>query len=229
MNDGNTALPVSPVTKEEAMSLSSMFAKAAEMMVQASSLPSQLAQVQFELDRLRNDYAAKTTHAEQLDQSLREMREQRDTAENEVASLKRELGTTIADAQAKANRIEDDTQTIDRLRSELLQVRKDRDDALMHSLELEDQVKVWKTRADQGRAQLAKLQDLFKPDPEPEPVKVEPAPTPDTEWHSAFPSSEPEPFQGLPPSASPPPVQSAGEPEVHPGHSNPSNWSPTSY
>lgn len=202
MNDGNTALPVSPVSKEEAMSLSSMFSRAADMIVQASSLPAEIERLQGELNTVKAGYESKSLHAQELDAQLADMRQQRNAAEERARIAEAEASRLAQVEKDNLSLIETHVRAENALREELAQTRRDRDDALMASMQHEDD-------AAKAHKALKDIQDrvsaLF-PTPKPEPTPTKPEPDgidrtaePAT-WAEPSPS---EPFQGLPPSASP--------------------------
>lgn len=196
-NDGNTALPVSPVTKEDAMNISAMLSKMANAVVAASTMPQTIEQLEQELSSLRQRFESAQQHGQELDNALREMREQRDRAEQELSQTK-----ARNDALAETNRQLTgegilQRNEIDRLDEDVRNLKRELENAQLAAMQAEDE-------RDQARKALhdirervsAMFPEPIKPEPEPVPAPANP-PTTSEGWDH-LPPAEPEPTPDVP-------------------------------
>lgn len=175
MSDGTTGFQVAPT--EEAMKLSKALQFAADAITNHSSMRQELDSLRSEIARVRSDLDASHTHSQELDQTIHELRQQRDEARDQAHTLERDLGWRSHDLDNAQRTISEQQTQIGSLTDVLTSAKKDRDEYGMKMMELEEQVTSWKARAEQARARLADMASLFKVD-EPEPPEAEPEPTP---------------------------------------------------
>lgn len=176
MSDGTTGFQVAPT--EEAMKLSKALQFAADAITNHSGMRQELESLRSEIARVRSDLDASHTHSQELDQTIHELRQQRDEARGQASTLERDLGWRSHDLDNAQRTISEQQTQIGSLTDALTSAKKDRDEYGMKMMALEDQVETWKGRAEQARAKLADMASLFKVD-EPEPPKApEPEPTP---------------------------------------------------
>lgn len=159
------AIQVSP-TEDDAVNLSKMFSRAAEAIVQASSLPKQVSDLQAQVSDLQSKLDAAQTHSQELDRTLAETRDQRDQARQELASARQAHADHVAGLNTQLNHANDvinqqegtiasRNREIDAVTAERNDARKERDDHGLHAMEVEDQLKA-------AQAKLASIQDHFK-------------------------------------------------------------------
>lgn len=207
MTDGNTGIQVAPVSKEDVMSLQGMFSKLSQVLVNASDLPERVNALQSQVQSLSQDLQNKTIHSEELERTLHEVREQRDQARNEAHALSQDLGSVRQDLERMQRQIDSLQHDKETLQHALDNARKDRDEYGMKNLELEEQVKTWQSRAEEGRKRLQDMLSLFQHDES----KPEPAPVPPTQQTDTSPSTSGGPSE--PPAPSP---SYAPEPQQEP-------------
>ncbi len=167
MNDGNTA-PLSPVTEDEMSHVRQVFEKAANAIVQASDLAVKVAELSKVVDALKAEVENVRKQSQWLDEQLTRVRTERDEANAKLHSQSFEL----TEAHAKANDMvrihENDTRTIETMRSEINTLRMDRDNASYAHLEASEAL----TKAN---AKLDKLKEALGI-VDPVPTKVDPQP-----------------------------------------------------
>lgn len=165
--DGNTAIPVSPT--EESMKLADIFRKAADAVVAASSMPETIARLTRQVESLQAELDQRNQHAQELDQTIHELREQRDGFKHDLHIALTDRDIAFKDRDVHQQRVYDLESEGAALQRERDIARFERDDAQLRVMELEDEVQRWKTRAEEGRKRIADLQSLFAPEPEPTP------------------------------------------------------------
>lgn len=89
MSDGTTAIQVSP-TEDDAMKLAEIFNRAANAIVNASTLPAQVAALTARVQELQDQLSQSQLHASELDATIHELRQQRDAAREERAAVARD-------------------------------------------------------------------------------------------------------------------------------------------
>lgn len=174
MSDGTTGFQVAPT--EEAMKLSKALQFAADAITNHSSMRQELESLRFEIARVRSDLDASHTHSQELDQTIHELRQQRDEARKNAEACTRQIDNFSWELNHANRTISEQQNQISSLSDALASVKKDRDDYGMQMMALEDQVTQWKGKAEAARAKLADMASLFKVD-EPEPPKAEPEAT----------------------------------------------------
>lgn len=139
--------------------------KIAEALVAATELPKQMEQIKFDMASLADDLSRTKTKNIELDTMLNDTRRQRDEAEQALSQAKSELSTVSAKASSHEETIHNYHELEDRLRSELEQAKKDRDDYGLKHMAAED-------RANEAEAKLKKLREaLGMPEAKPEDPK----------------------------------------------------------
>jgi len=230
MSDGNMGNQVTPSTMEDAMGLSAIFQRAAKAIVDASEYPKVISDLQAQVDKLRQELETKSLHANQLDQLLGEARIDRDIWHQEASqALDRihELEGVVEKDKIELDQLRNE---LEATKEELVATRKERDDYGMRLLAAEDQVTIWKSRAEESRKRLQDTLNLLAPDPEPEPVPepvdypaLNPAPEP-VDLPQFITKNEPASEVSAEPSAPEPAMQSEAPPaewvsEWQPGYS----------
>jgi predicted nuclease with TOPRIM domain len=189
MSDGPMAIPVSP-TEDEAMNLSLIFSKAANALVNASTMPKTIEDLTRKVESLQEQLNTKSLHAEQLDKSLADMRSERDQVKYDLRTLGADydvIGVTLNRAQdlnekfqARVDTLEsvvrERNETIDKLRSE-------RDDNGYHVMELQEKL-------DNVERKFSELFGLVKPQ---EPKTPEPPAPSMPELQAAVQEPRPQP------------------------------------
>lgn len=175
MTDGNTGFHVAPVAEDEAMNLASMFRKAADAVVQASTFPKQVAELEARVQQLSDELNRKSVHAEELDRSLHEVREQRDQARQTRDEYSYNIDTLRRQIDDNSRTLHEQQTKLDTMSHDLDTTKAERDSYGLRAMQLEDEVTAWKAKADEGRRKLNDMLSLFRPD-EPEPVVEAPKP-----------------------------------------------------
>lgn len=173
MSDGPTGIQVAPVTEDEAMASANMFQRAAQAIIGMPALQKQVAELSNAHFNLQRDFEAKVSHATMLDDQLRDMRTQRNEAEAKAIQRQAEIDRLSRMVDALQRDLGHLNAVHGEAVSALRQSRSDHDNAELRAMELEDEVKTWKSRAEQGRAKLNDMLSLFKAD---EPKAPEPIP-----------------------------------------------------
>jgi len=91
-----TAFPVSPTEADMSM-FSAFLSRAAQAIVDSSTMPKTISDLTLRLEAMQHQLEAKVLHAEQLDQSLSEVRAQREQALAELNGLESQFDWTKAD------------------------------------------------------------------------------------------------------------------------------------
>lgn len=140
------AIQVSPITEGEMNTLKSLFARFADTIVAASTMQDKIDQMQFQLDSLTRDAEFLRTRNRELDESVQEVRRQRDQALADVA-------TRDARIKELESNVSYDSVTVDALRrdvsglgDELASVKRDRDEWMQLTKDYEQkntQAKEW--------------------------------------------------------------------------------------
>lgn len=180
MNDGNTAIQVSPIVQgafnvEDPMSVRSFFEQIANTVVDASELSKEVARLRAQLQELAAQIESVRNANFHMDQEISELREQRDNLRRDSA----EKGTRIGQLELEARNYEARTESLLR---QLEQAASERDqylanyrceksaleDAQMKAMELEDAnkdmeetLKGWEQRATASETKLAALKEVF--------------------------------------------------------------------
>lgn len=147
MSEGTTAFPVSPFNPEDAMSVQSFMASIADTIVQASQLAKTVKELRWQLDALKDDVDKYHAENVRMDKEIIELRDQRNSARADNENL-RETLRRVSDERDSLQR---DKETLsgsydalasrnDSLCADLAQARKERDDAQMKVMELEDRL-----------------------------------------------------------------------------------------
>ncbi|MDE2106330.1 MAG: hypothetical protein KGL39_54425, partial [Patescibacteria group bacterium] len=89
MSDGTTGFQVAPT--EEAMKLSKALQFAADAITNHSSMRQELDSLRSEIARVRSDLDASHTHSQELDQTIHELRQQRDEARQNAEAGNRQI------------------------------------------------------------------------------------------------------------------------------------------
>lgn len=122
MTDGTTAT-LSPVQENEMNQAKSIFERMAEAVVQASTLVPQIAQLQADLNSLKNDLEATRRRNNELDEFLSNVRGQRDQAIGELNDTKAKL-TQASSEYDRVNALNgDQAKELEYVRSELAKAR----------------------------------------------------------------------------------------------------------
>lgn len=186
-----TAFPVSP-TEADMTLFSQWLAKAAQAIVDSSTMPKTISDLTQRLEAMQADLDRKSLHATELDTQLNEMRQQRDEARANVTTLtqesdfiRRDYERVSIDRDRLRALSEDRQRLLDTQASELRNAQTARDDAEFHALELQEKL-------DGLKAQMKGFFGLAEPTPEPKPespvIVPEPNPIPDN------PPPAPEPY-----------------------------------
>lgn len=179
MSDGTTGFQVAP-TEDEAMKISDMFTKAANAIVAASTLPQEIQRLRDDVARLTNQLQDSKLHSDALEQTIVELRQQRDEANSRAENYKFDLETTkrtLDNTQAGMDVLRGDVDTIS---GQLANVKRERDDYGLQVMELEEKFAKSEARLGEIKDRMKQVFGLHEPEPpkaEPEPV---PAPVVDT-------------------------------------------------
>lgn len=180
MNDGNTAIQVSPVVQaafnvEDPMSVRSFFEQIANTVVDASELSKEVARLRAQLQELAAQIESVRNANFHMDQEISELREQRDNLRRDSA----EKGTRIGQLELEARNYEARTESLarqleqaeqerDRYRTSYNTATHENDDAQMKVMEMEETVKAmeetlrgWEQRATNCETKLATLKEVF--------------------------------------------------------------------
>ena len=130
MENGNTAVSISPVPSEEDMNkVRSIFEQGLNSIIGIAQISKDVATLRDELTSLKNDLDYVRGRNRELDQALAEVRSQRDTAMSERDNARAEIDTgrrALTEALAIVENLKHDLETT---RNELNHVRTDRDQA----------------------------------------------------------------------------------------------------
>ena len=180
MTDRPTGIQVAP-TEDEMNSVQDILKRAISAVVGMSQLQadvdmlrSTVSGLQADADRLRN-------HNESLDEALHQSRMTRNELTSKLAQVETDLRNVSVERDDARKQRDIANAKVDNLAFDLDTTKRERDDALIHVMELEDELKAANAKLDEARA-------LFAP----EPVKsTEPAPAPEAPkvWE------EPEPVE----------------------------------
>lgn len=209
MTDGPTGIPVAPESMEDA-TMAKLFRRAAQAIVDASEYPNIVKDLQGQVEALRSELDRKSTHASQLDQSLAEVRQERDSLRTDNNYLKGELEVAGRTQEMNVRSIHELEAKLQSTEQALDHAKTERDDYGMKLLHAEEQVADWKDKATKARDRLNDILGMFK-EPEPE-AKAEPAVNPSSSTGSVNEASST--LESLPDAGpSPAPVQ---EPTTEP-------------
>lgn len=212
MTDGTTGFQVAPITEDEMGKVHDILRRAADAIVGMSqlkhdvdALSTQVRQLSDDCERLRKANAG-------LEESLYQARNHRQELESRLAEAEQAKATAQREAQdwqAKANTSDAAYQSAV---SELDRTRKDRDDAELEAMSLEDQLKSANAMLDKMRGHVENITSLLRvpepapapptsgsvvqqpaeavnPTPAPEPTPTEPAPAPvsdEVDWQRPY-------------------------------------------
>lgn len=199
-NDGTTAIQVSPT--EDATMTANFLRKIAEAVVNASTMPDQIKDLQSQIEVLKTTLERAQTHSQELDNSLREMREQRDQARRERDEAESKCTFVVKDCERLTNERDSANRDVEHYKLRLGEIRKERDDAEYRALEANDKLDTANAKLKEIEDRVASVFGLHKPTPEPvkeavsipEPIVPPLAPEPYPDYHApaqADPSSPP--------------------------------------
>lgn len=215
MTDGPTGIPVAPESMEDA-TMAKLFRRAAQAIVDASEYPNIVKDLQGQVEALRSELDRKSTHASQLDQSLAEVRQERDGLKSKVSDLEGQTarqGEALSHSEITIQSLQDKLHSTEQA---LDHAKTERDDYGMKLLHAEEQVADWKDKANQARDRLNEILGMFKesepeltfiagpdnevvkatdiPPAEPSPAPVqEPTPEPEKPWWVEDKAADPTP------------------------------------
>ena len=187
MTDGSTGIQVAP-TEDEMNSVHDILKRAISAVVGMSQLQadvdmlrSTVSGLQADADRLRN-------HNESLDEALHQSRMTRNDLTTKLAQVEMDLRNVYVERDDARAQRDIANAKVDNLAFDLNTTKLERDDGLIHVMELEDELKAANAKLDAAKALFApepvKPTEPLAPaaheapkvweDPEPEPVVVEP-------------------------------------------------------
>lgn len=173
MDNGNTAVSISPVPSEDEMSgIRQIFERAANAIVQASELARQVTDLQAKFDKLNGDMEYILSRNQELITSLNEVRGQRDTAMRERDEANNQIhsqGNTITQLQ-ETNTYQ--AGVINDLRAKLEAMTNDRDIALDEWHKADEAKALAEGKLADIEAHMAKAFGLARPEPTHTPVNV---------------------------------------------------------
>lgn len=180
------AIQVSPA--EDVMALSSMFSRAAQAIVDASTLPGQIAELQAQLADMRDQFVQAQLHSVELDHTLAEARAERDTARAERDQAVRDLDyareSWVVEAERLNGLVRDQENVIETLRRDKEWAIGERDGVREDLNREEQRTHALSDDLSAARAKLAKIEDHFRSvfgiTPAPE---VQAEPTPEWPWN----------------------------------------------
>ena len=130
---------------DDANAVSRFFQNIADKVVLASSLAKEVEELQIAVGQLRKDVELFRESNARLDEEVSRLRQERNDLANENSRLKAELEKSTSDHETTTRRYEASEGSLrywrneyDMLTESLGNTKRDRDDALMHVMELED-------------------------------------------------------------------------------------------
>jgi FtsZ-binding cell division protein ZapB len=160
------AAQVIPITQErtfmtnfnpdDATAVSSFFQSLADKVVLASTLPAKVAELSAVVDKLKSDVEAYREHNARMDEEITNLRRERATLQDENASLRSQLTSEQSDHSMAQTRWSQACSERDRWHNDYIalsldilnagndheEVKRERDDAQMKIMELEDQLRI---------------------------------------------------------------------------------------
>lgn len=207
MTDGTTGFPVAPITEDEMGKVHDILRRAADAIVGMSQLKADVDHLSAQVRQLSDDCERLRKANAGLEESLYQSRNQRQQLEEQLASAHRESN----DWQDKANKAESNFATLKGTHDDLVvsldMTRKQRDDAELKVMELEDKLKAQGQMLDKIKAVHAEIVGAMQP---PQPA-ANPAPPPSgpvvqqTTEASTPPAPEPQPTSTQPEDTQPAP------------------------
>jgi hypothetical protein len=179
MSNGTTGFQVAPIAEDEAMKLSTMFSRAADAIVAASTMPQKINDLTSQVERLTQDLEARTLHADELDHTIHELREQRDHFKATAATADHVADERSRQLEAEQRATHELNAKLEALGRDLDLTKADRDDAEYKALELHDELAKAKATIADIQAKVAAFFPSAPtpaapvPTPEPEPSPVE--------------------------------------------------------
>lgn len=141
MDNGTTAIQVSPITEDDMNRVKSILQRAADAIVGMSQLHADVdmlrqtvSGLQADTDRLRNQNAA-------LDEALAHSRTVRDDQAQTISGLASKLDAMTQERDELKGTASYNADLVDRLKAELTDAKRDRDDHAFKAMELEDKLK----------------------------------------------------------------------------------------
>ena len=135
------SIQVTPITEGEIMSLRNLFNKFADTITDASRMRGEIDEVRKTLESLRQDNEYLRAHNREMDEALAEARRQRDNAYAELEQYKRNEGNERAAFEASQRTVNELRDECDRLRSNVVDTKRQSDDMAYANMELTDKVK----------------------------------------------------------------------------------------
>ena len=168
MSDYNQA-PAPAVTESDMNFVRSIFERMANSVVEASRAAPELANLRSEVEAFRKDVQEMRTKNSYLDEELTKARSERDAAKRDADEIEDRCVQLITEKDQLVRSLDQKTLDIQDLSRQTSDLRRERDDAQMRNMELEDQLKAERDR-------WSKLQDLFQSLPTAPTGSVNPAP-----------------------------------------------------
>lgn len=141
MNDGTTGFQVAPITEDDMSKVQSILKRAMDGMIGLSQLAADVdmlrqtvQSLQADTDRLRNQNAA-------LDEALAHSRTVRDDQAQTISGLASKLDAMTQERDELKGTASYSADLVDRLKAELTDAKRDRDDHAFKAMELEDKLK----------------------------------------------------------------------------------------
>lgn len=155
MTDGTTAMPISPIQEDDTMIAERWFKRAAQAIVDATNLETKLQAISKSLDELKMEIEYVRSRNRELDQTLHDVRGQRDSATAELSSVKGQLAEANRSLTEANTNIERINEINNRLNADLINLRHERDDYGMKNMELSDAL-------DKANAKLADIEGFAR-------------------------------------------------------------------
>lgn len=149
--------PMSDFNPEDANAVSRFFQSIADKVVLASTLPKEVQELREELEKLKADVAAYRDHIARADEEITNLRRERQQLQDENAGLQSDLNAerqakTVAETRWNQSCTERDRWHNDFIAAstDLETVKKERDEAQMKIMELEETVKYLQHQCDKA-------------------------------------------------------------------------------
>ena len=134
------SIQVTPITEGEMSTLRNLFAKFADTITDASHMRGEIEELRNQFNAIRQDAEFLRMRNRELDEQVTEVRRQRDEALAELEAIKRNSNRNESEIEGYRAELVAVRGDLSQVQSELIQTRRERDDASYARLEAEERM-----------------------------------------------------------------------------------------
>lgn len=172
MTDGTTGIPVAPTAEDISMA-QTVFQKAADALVNMSHLANEVAELRQQVQQMNDTLSSLRRQNDSLDEALANSRQRRQELEQQLASARDEAQREKARADSAEAKRDAYFNEMSGYIEDREQARKERDDAQLRVLELEERVEKAEGQLRDIRNYASQVFGFNTPAPEPQPAPAE--------------------------------------------------------